>query len=50
MEFIQMEPDDQQQLRELIRQTELATAPRNKPRGFRESVLKDMGASQEGEL
>ena len=28
MEFLQMEPDDQQQLGELIRQTELARAPR----------------------
>jgi hypothetical protein len=28
MEFLQMEPDAQQQLRELIRQTELARVPR----------------------
>jgi len=28
MEFLQMEPDDQQQLGELIRQTELVSAPR----------------------
>ena len=28
MEFLQMEPNDHQQLRELIRQTELARAPR----------------------
>ena len=32
MEFLQMEPDDQQQLGELIRQTELARAPRTNQR------------------